>query len=748
MKIIFVNVIEFEPIFEAARGVSDKKSTGYPPIGLLTLAAILEAKGYEVEVIDFGNLILNRTIDLDENFPHHAAEYIKSKGGDIVGFSSRCDNYLFSLRIAEQFRHIAPSTPIVFGGPQATITDVASLENFSFITCILRHEAELSLPPLLEALAANQSLTKVPGLVYRSAGKVAKNPDPPLIKDLDEIPMPAFKHFPIKTLTAMPIEVGRGCPFGCTFCVTNRYFNQRYRLKSADRIIDEVTLLQGQYGFKKFHFIHDMLTANRRLILQLCERIKERNIQIEWTCSARTDCVDRELLESMHAAGCRDMYFGIETGSQRLQKVVNKNLKLDSVYPVVDLCADLGISTVTSFITGFPEEKEEDVEATLRMLLELSPKVSTVQLHLYSPTPGTPLNDKFSDRLTYTGYISDFGFGSALSKTDEQMVVAHPDIFTNYFQVRPLHLDFDEIRGLDLFGYCLRSFKHFFFHLVHEPEAPTLFGVWRGLRAWLDENEVEWELEKFLAQGLTTELENYLCTLLATSTQMPPALIEAFNFDRALIRLGEAAHSLSKFSREWDSILQSNTASRNIDGDTHFVLRIPVVLTEARCDLVKMMTAMTKRQYRPLNLSERRHRVAITPLKLSGVRADKLSFTVNQLNAISEAIIEACQRPVSLREMVAAVSVHLEKQGEALPPQLKQLCLVNVKRLMACQAIQLIKQSDMHDEAVWPSLIRLQSLAPATAVIANPIVREDKNEELLKLDLGAHSGQASQVEWA
>ncbi|HEX7316270.1 MAG TPA: radical SAM protein [Pyrinomonadaceae bacterium] len=714
MKITLVNVIEFEPIFEALKGGVERKSTNYPPIGLLTLAAVLEGRGYEVEVVDFGNLILNRTLTFDADFSAAAARYLKGRGGDVVGFSSRCDNYLFSLRIAEHFRRIEPETPIVFGGPQATITDVSSLENFDFITCVLRHETEFSLPALLETLKDARPFDDVPGLVYRRDGKVVKNPDPPLINDLDQIPMPAFRHFPIETLGAMPIEVGRGCPFGCTFCVTNRYFNQKYRLKSADRIIDEVLWLREHYGFRRFNFIHDMMTASRHLVMQLCERMRERDVHVEWTCSARTDCVDRELLEGMYAAGCRDIYFGIETGSQSLQKVVNKNLKLETAYEAVDLCSELGMGMVTSFITGFPEEREEDVEATLRMILELSPKASTVQLHLYSPTPGTPLNDKFSDRLIYTGYISDFGFATALSEEDEKVVVAHPDIFTNYFQVRPLYLDLDVLRGLDLFGYCLRSFKHFFFHVANEPEAPTLFEIWKGLRKWLDENGVVWELEKMMSKGLTRELEDYLTALLADSPRLPPVLFEAFNFDRALTHLAEATKHLPKDARAELRTLQPVESLAAIGPETRFSPRTRAVVTQTRCDFTRMMEGVTRRRHRPLRLSEQPTPVAIIPFRIGGGQSEKLNFTVVQLNEISEAVLRACQAPTSLRELVAGVAAHLNARGKQPPAHLEQLCLVAVKRLLAARAIQIDGRGE--GETQTPardlSLIFLEPLRP------------------------------------
>jgi radical SAM superfamily enzyme YgiQ (UPF0313 family) len=721
MKIVLVNVIEFEPVCEGVRGASPRKSTQYPPIGLLTLAAVLEQQNYQVEVIDFGNLILEGEIALDDRLSMSAARYLKERRGDVVGFSSRCDNYLFSLRIAERFRHLDPSTPIVFGGPQATITDVASMQKFDFIDCVVRHEAEFSFPALLEALRCGRAFDDIPGLVYRRGGEVRRNPDPPLILDLDQIPTPAYHHFPIETLEQMPIEVGRGCPFGCTFCVTNRYFNRRYRLKSANRIVEEVIRLRDLYGFTRFDFIHDMLTASRPLVMQLCRRIEESGVRIEWGCSARTDCIDRELLELMRATGCREMYFGIETGSPRMQKVVKKNLKLEGVHPALDMCADLGIQTTASFITGFPEEEREDVEATLRMMVELSPKTPNVQLHLYSPTPGTPLNDRFEDRLVFTGYISDFGFSIPLSEDDRQWITSSPDIFTNYFQVRPLHLDFEEIRGLDVFGYCLRFFRHFLFHLIHQQASPSLYEVWLGLRRWLDDNDRKWDIEAYLGGELVNVLEEYLCALLSNSPRLDPLLFEAFNLDRALIRLGQAARSLPEACKARLKAFEPNGSVRQMDLSTLIQLRAVPVLTRTRCDAGRLIENVRQRQHRNAPLNQKLRNIAIIPIRM-GERFDEMTYIIIESSDLMEAALEACRDPITAGQAVGRVRDHLEASGKTIPTPFEQLCLAAIKRLLSVQALSANERiADEH----LPMPVRLDPLTPAFVNIASAAAQKD-----------------------
>jgi len=712
MKVTLVNVLEFDPIREYLSDHTKRTSTAYPPMGLLTLAAVLEAKGHVVKVIDFANLILRGEIALNDRFFDNAAEYIASTAPDVAGFSSRCDNYLQSLQIARELRRAAGRVPIIFGGPQATITDSITLERFPFVDCVVRHEAEHSLPKLLEALGENRSLADIAGIVYREEGRIIRNADPPLILELDEIPIPDFNHFPIGSLETMPIEVGRGCPFGCTFCITNRYFNRRYRLKSADRIIDEVLLLQQKYGFTSFGFIHDMLTASRPLVLQLCNRIKERAAKFEWTCSARTDCVDRELLDLMVDAGCRGIYFGIETGSPRMQKIVNKNLKLNEVFPVIDLCANLGLSVTASFITGFPEEKVEDVEDTLRMMLQLTPKVQNLQLHLYSPTPGTPLTDKFADRLVYTGYISDFGFSTRLSAADEELVKANPDLFTNYFQIIPLFLDLDEINGLDAFGYSMRLFKHFFFYLLHEPNAPTLLFVWQGLKRWVTRNNIEWNVEE-LNNRLWQHMERYLKSFIH-DPYYSELLAEAFNLDVALLRLGDEA---AKMTKRGESMLQGKKNFFIVESELKAVrLQTPVVCMETRFNIAEMIEALRTRQYvRPANYGQPR-KLGIFTVKSPRNKGLKLAFV--QLDPVTEAILKACTKELTTAELLEHVT-HSLCPGERKSGNLLHQTRYAIQRLIRMQLLEPIEPGV--EDAYCPKAIVLDRTEVAPQPVMPPV---------------------------
>src|SRR5262249_52775477 len=152
---------------------------------------------------------------------------------DFVGFSSVCSSYPVTLRTACEVKRQQPDSIVAFGGPQASAVDVATLEAYSLIDLVVRGEAEQTLPQLLEALIQGNRLDDIPGVTFRRDGKIVRTPDGGGIADLDTLPFPAFHLLPdMETCRFMPLELGRGCPFSCTFCSTNDFFRRRFRLKS------------------------------------------------------------------------------------------------------------------------------------------------------------------------------------------------------------------------------------------------------------------------------------------------------------------------------------------------------------------------------------------------------------------------------------------------------------------------------------------------------------------------------------
>jgi hypothetical protein len=203
-------------------------------------------------------------------------------------------------------------------------------------------------------------------------------------------------------------------------------------VKAARKLVSELKCLHRDYNITDFSLQHDLFTVNRRKVLEFCEEV--RPCGFSWTCSARIDCIDSELLREMAQSGCRGIYFGVETGSSNLQELVKKRLDISLLAPTLTNAKEVGINVTTSFITGFPEETVSDLKATLDCLdrcHRISPTTTCLQLHLLTPEPGTALYDENKSRLLYDGHISDFNFPT-LAADESAMLRGNPDIFMNH----------------------------------------------------------------------------------------------------------------------------------------------------------------------------------------------------------------------------------------------------------------------------------------------------------------------------
>jgi radical SAM superfamily enzyme YgiQ (UPF0313 family) len=404
----------------------------HPHLGLLALAAVAEADGHAVQIYDPKRLIRAGALPYDATLYDRAARDVLALGPRAVGFTTLGCSFMFALNVAAALKRHEPDLPILLGGPHATMLATPILERFSQFDVVVRHEADEIFPAVLGNLERRR-FDWLPGLTWRgAAGALRATDGKPKIEDLDSLPIASYDHYPVAELglDLLRIEAGRGCPFACTFCSTARFFQRSFRLKSAARLVDELDRLYARYGIGHFKLDHDMFTVSRRKVLEFCEAVAGRGYR--WRASARIDCVDPELLEAMARAGCVGLYFGIETGSARMQKICKKRLDLALVAPILGAAAQLGIDTTASFITGYPEEQAEDQDDTLDLIgRHYGPRCLT-QLHILAPEPGTPMFDDHGSEILYDGYGGPFNAG-LVGPDDEAIVLGHPDLFQTYY---------------------------------------------------------------------------------------------------------------------------------------------------------------------------------------------------------------------------------------------------------------------------------------------------------------------------
>lgn len=414
-----------------------------PPLGLISLLAVLErdaATAQQRGVHPWEGLLYDPKLQLafgeltlDGSLYRRMADELLAFDVGVVGFSTLGANFICVLKVAQYIKRARPDVLVVLGGPHATVLDTLIMKHFPCFDVIVRNEAEMKLIPLLRGLEQGD-LSRVMGVTYRLDGQVVANPGEPVIDDLDQLPAPAYHHYPLHRLGLREcrIEVGRGCPFNCSFCSTAQFFSRKYRLKSARKIVAEMDYLYENFGISIFHCTHDLFTVNKKKVVEFCHAVAPKGYR--WTCSARTDCLDEPTLSAMASANCQSIYYGVEAGSTRMQQLVRKDLDLDEFRRIYDLTTQLGINCTVSMITGYPQELQADQAATLDLMGECfarSKPPTNVQMHLLTPEPGTEMYTQFVAELAYDGHVSDFNFPN-LEGDDGAVMAAHPDVFVNH----------------------------------------------------------------------------------------------------------------------------------------------------------------------------------------------------------------------------------------------------------------------------------------------------------------------------
>ena len=431
MRILFVDNLLFEG--EPSAPVFDLQ----PHLGLLSLVAVARRGGLEADIFDPKLALAGGSLQWSATLYEDAANLILERRPDVVGFTALGCNFHCVVQIATALHRRCPALPLLLGGPHASILHREILERLPCFVAVVRHEAEDTFLPVLGALGSDR-MADVPGVSWRRpngevGGEVVCNPGAPKVGDLDTLPVPAFDRHALegRNLSSIRVEAGRGCPFSCTFCSTASFFGRSYRLKSPERLVAEMDWLAERYGFGEFKLNHDLFTVNRRKVLDFCAAVAPRRYR--WACSARVDCVDAELLEAMQAAGCRSLYFGIETGSATMQRDSRKHLDLDLVEPTLACTRRLGIATTTSFIIGYPDESERDRAETLDMAGRLHGlEGNRSQVHLLTPEPGTAMLDWHRATLRFDNRRCGFNLPH-IPGDDERLIEAEPDLFVTHF---------------------------------------------------------------------------------------------------------------------------------------------------------------------------------------------------------------------------------------------------------------------------------------------------------------------------
>lgn len=451
MEICLVSPLTISDFADTESTLKAARKTMRPQLGILSLAAILDEQGIVPKVVDLNPLFLD-FVKLDKphrpaEFSTFAANHIRSFSFNAIGFSTICSSYPLTLRIAGEIAESNPGVQVILGGPQASVVDVATLEAFPFIHYVVRGEADETFPLLLDALSNKNSIKKrekIPGITFRRGKTIVRNADAPPILDLDKLPLPAFHLDPrIHDYQSLPLEVGRGCPFSCTFCSTSHFFGRRFRLKSPQKIVEQMKEISLTYKVSTVDLDHDMFTADRKKVIAFCDALTESASDIQWGCSARIDCIDNELIALMARAGCRGLFFGVETASPRLQKTIKKQLSLSDAIDRIQCADQHKIDTAVALITAFPDETKEELRETINFFIDsLRFQHAKPQIGLLAPLAGTEIHLNYQDKLVMDGIFSDMSYqGWRQNPLDYELIERYPHIFPNFYSIPTSNLN-------------------------------------------------------------------------------------------------------------------------------------------------------------------------------------------------------------------------------------------------------------------------------------------------------------------
>lgn len=359
------------------------------PLGLAYLGAVAQKEGHEVNIIDCQAEHL--TYDLFR-------QRLSQCSPDVVGVTATTLLYKSAMQLINIAKEVHPTAVTTLGGSHGTFWDENALKEYPNLDLVVRREGEVTFVELLKKLQAGAGLSDVLGITFRGKdGKIARTEDRPLIQDLDSLPFPAHDLLPLESLKRMgkilfPLITSRGCVFWCDFCSTVRMFGRGYRWRSAKNVVDEMQLIHDKYGVNQVTFYDDAFTVDRNRVFQICQELHARKLDLTWDCGTRVDLVDREMLQTMHDAGCIAVWLGVESGSEAILGKMNKKIKLDQTRLAYKTAQQVGLMTIANVVLGFPGETEQTAKETIRFVKELNP--DDVGFYVATPYPGTPMAEQ------------------------------------------------------------------------------------------------------------------------------------------------------------------------------------------------------------------------------------------------------------------------------------------------------------------------------------------------------------------
>ena len=385
MKILLLNPPYFFKVVREGRCQHEAAiwDSVYPPLSLATLAAhlrdehevrIIDAVGEERELSD----VLSRIKDFDPEL------VIASVSTPTIGED---------LRVLSEVKQNSRAKTAVFGVHATHFADEIIREDA--VDYVLLNDPEQP-----AASIAGTDRSKRVGVVTLEGDRIIRTPVPsPQISSFkppawDLVDLTKYR-IPIKGKSYVLVFTARGCPFGCNFCVVPSYYGKKIRFRPVDEMMEELRVVSQQVDEVFFHT--DLFTFRKDYVLELCNRMVQEGLNLNWICNSRVDTFDREMAEAMKKAGCWMISFGIESGNQKVLDLCHKKITLEQSREAVRITREVGIISIGHFVLGFPGETRETLQQTLKFSREVDPDIA--EFYIATPFPGSPLFETIKDDL-------------------------------------------------------------------------------------------------------------------------------------------------------------------------------------------------------------------------------------------------------------------------------------------------------------------------------------------------------------
>ena len=442
--IVFVNPPTDTSTFE---GRLARKGGILPPLGLLALAAYTRKEGFSTALLD--------AFCLGLNFEDTAKEVInlKTKAIGITTFTATVQD---AAKIARIIKDLNSEINIIIGGSHISALPADTMNRFPQFDIGVIGEGELTIIDLLR----KKEPRDIAGIIYRDNKKLITNKKRERIKELGILPFPAFDLLPgfpekysavatnFKKLPTTSLVTTRGCPYQCTFCDRHIYGNL-CASHDAGYIIELIEKLKDEYNIKDISFYDDTFVALKDRLRQLCQMMIDENIDISWSCLSRVDLINTEMLTLMKNAGCWQVSYGIESGSQKILDAYKKNITIKQIKNAVNMTKKAGLSCRGFFMLGNPMETQDTIRDTEKIITLFD----DICMSFFTPLPGAEV---FEDIKNYGEAAHEWSMLDIFNPNFIPNGLTKKDLLEAY---RRIHIKF-YLRPKIVYNYLMKIIKN------------------------------------------------------------------------------------------------------------------------------------------------------------------------------------------------------------------------------------------------------------------------------------------------